>query len=161
LNMVAPESEDTRKISTTLSREGPDKVMKEAKKISVLVLPKRHNLTVVDIDCKRFYKILTKTYERQPENFESLLGIEGVGPKTIRALSLISELIYDSPPSYRDPVRFSFAHGGKDGTPFPVDRITYDKTIDIMRNAIESAKIGNTEKVEAIRRLNKYFEGTL
>ncbi len=118
-------------------------------------------MTVLDIDLKRFYKIPTKTYERQPENFENLLGIEGVGPKTIRALSLISELIYDESPSYRDPARFSFAHGGKDGTPFPVDRKTYDKTIEIMKNAIHSAKIGNTEKIETIKRLSKYFQATL
>jgi len=86
------------------------------------------------------------------------LGIKGVGSKTIRALSLISELIYDRPPSYRDPARFSFAHDGKDGTPFPVDRKTYDKTIEIMKNAIQSAVIGNTEKIETIKRLNKYFQ---
>ena len=157
LNMVALESEDARKISVDLSREVPDKVIKEAKMISGLSLPERHNVSVLDIDLKRLYTILIKTYEKQPQNFESLLGIEGLGPKTIRALSLISELIYDMPPSYRDPARFSFAHGGKDGTPFPVDRKIYDKTIEIMKNAIQSAKIGNTERVEAIKRLNKYF----
>jgi hypothetical protein len=97
-------------------------------------------------------------FESQPEDFERLLGIKGVGPKTIRALSLISELIYGTPPSYRDPARFSFAHGGKDGTPFPVDKKTYDKTIDVMENAINSAKIGNQAKMDAIRRLVKYFE---
>lgn len=158
LNMVAMESEDARKISVVLSKEVPDKVIKEAKTISKLSLPERHNVTVLDIDLKRFYKIITKTYEKQPEDFEGLLGIEGVGPKTIRALSLISELIYDRPPSYRDPARFSFAHGGKDGTPFPVDRKTYDKTIEIMKNAIQSSRIGNTEKMETIKRLNKYFQ---
>ncbi len=161
LNMVALESEDAREVSLALSKEGPEKVVREAKKLSELVLPERHNITMLDIDLKRLFKILTKTYERQPENFESLLGIEGVGPKTIRALSLISELIYDRPPSYRDPARFSFAHGGKDGTPFPVDRKTYDKTIEIMKNAIQSAKIGNTDKIETIRRLNKYFQAAL
>jgi len=67
-------------------------------------------------------------------------------------------LIYGKPPSYRDPARFSFAHGGKDGTPFPVDRKTYDKTIGVMKKANQSSKIGNTEKIEAIKRLNKYFQ---
>jgi len=161
LNMVALESEGARKISVALSKEVPEKIIKEAKTISHLSLPERHNVTIWDIDLKRLYKILAKTYERQPDNFESLLGIEGVGPKTIRALSLISELIYDRPPNYRDPARFSFAHGGKDGTPFPVDRKTYDKTIEIMKNAIQSAKIGNTEKIEAIKRLNKYLQPAL
>jgi len=77
--------------------------------------------------------------------------------KAPMALSLISELIYDRPSSYRDPARFSFAHGGKDGTPFPVDRKTHDKTIEIMKNAIQSAGMGNTEKIETIKRLHKYF----
>ncbi|MEW6161972.1 MAG: DUF763 domain-containing protein [Nitrospirota bacterium] len=157
LNMVALESEDARKISVALSKEGPDRVIKEVKAICELPLPERHNVTVTDIDTKRLYRIFTKTYERQPEDFERLLGIEGVGPKTIRALSLVSELIYGKPPSYRDPARFSFAHGGKDGTPFPVDRNTYDKTIEIMKNAIQSARIDNTDKIETIKRLNKYF----
>jgi uncharacterized protein len=73
-------------------------------------------------------KILLKTYERAPEDFETLLGIEGVGPKTLRALALASELVHGTPATMCDPARFSFAHGGKDGTPFPVDRLTYDKT---------------------------------
>jgi hypothetical protein len=158
LNLVALESGDTRQICTDLSKEKPDKTVTEIKKIQKLELTERHYVTATDINPKKFYRILTKTYERQPENFERLLGIEGVGPKTIRALSLISELIYGNPPSYRDPARFSFAHGGKDGTPFPVDKKTYDKTIDIMKNAINSARIGNEAKLQAIRRLTKYFE---
>ena len=158
LNMVALESEGARRVCTDLSKEKPEKTVKEIKKIQELELTERHNVTAADINPKRLYRILTKTYERQSEDFERLLGIKGVGPKTIRALSLISELIYGTPPSYRDPARFSFAHGGKDGTPYPVDRKTYDKTIDVMKNAIHSASIGNQARMEAIRRLAKYFE---
>ena len=158
LNMVALESRNARQVCTDLSKEKPEKTIKEIKKIQKLELTGRHPITAADIDPKRLYRILTKTYEKQPEDFEKLLGINGVGPKTIRALSLISELIYGAPPSYRDPARFSFAHGGKDGTPFPVDRKTYDRTIDIMKKAIHSAKIGNQAKMEAIRRLTKYFD---
>ena len=98
-----------------------------------------------------------KTYLRSPENYEELLAIEGVGPKTIRALALTSELIYGEPVSFRDPERFSFAHGGKDGHPYPVDRETYEKTITILETAIKSAKIGNREKSEALKRLHKAF----
>ncbi|MEW6107672.1 MAG: DUF763 domain-containing protein [Nitrospirota bacterium] len=154
LNMVAIESEDARKICTALSREKPEKIIKEIKNLD---MTKRHNVTLADINPGRLCSILTKTYERQPENFERLLGIEGIGPKTIRALSLVSELIYGKPPSFRDPARFSFAHGGKDGTPFPVDRETYDRTIDIFRKAVNSSRIGSREKIDAIRRLSKYF----
>jgi hypothetical protein len=158
LNMVALESEDARKICTNLVQEKPEKIVKQFQKAQELVLTERHLVTEADINPKRFYQTLTKTYEQYPENFERLLGMSGVGPKTIRALSLVSELIYGSPPSFRDPARFSFAHGGKDGTPFPVDRKTYDTTIDALKRAIQSSKIGNREKLDAVRRLAKYFD---
>jgi len=157
-NMVALESEDARRVCTTLAREKPEKIVKEFKKIQELVLTERHPVTKADIDPKRFYRTLITTYEQHPENFETLLGMKGVGPKTIRALSLVSELIYGAPPSFRDPARFSFAHGGKDGTPFPVDRKTYDTTIDVLNKAIRATKIGNREKLDAMRRLTIYFK---
>jgi len=89
----------------------------------------------------------------QPANFEALLGTAGVGPKTIRALALISELIYDAPASREDPVKYSFAHGGKDGTPYPGDRKTYDASIEILRKAVNRAKLGHYDKLHALRRL--------
>lgn len=131
LNMVARESADARLISTSLSKEKPVKVVSEINKIDRLEMTRRHNISSIDICPKRLYRTLLKTYERQPEDFETLLGMQGIGPKTMRALALISEIVHGTPPSYRDPARFGFAHGGKDGTPYPVDRRTYDKTIDI------------------------------
>jgi uncharacterized protein len=98
-------------------------------------------------------KILLRTYERAPDSFETLLGIEGVGAKTLRALALASELIYGQAASVRDPARFAFAHGGKDGHPFPVDRATYDRTVDALRSALERGKIDRSEKVHALKRL--------
>lgn len=156
LNMVASESEGARDLSTVLAREKPERVIKEIRYAVNLELTKRHDITISDINPERIHRILIKTYEQQPADFESLLGINGVGPKTIRALSLVSELIYGKSPSYRDPARFSFAHGGKDGTPYPVDRENYDRTIDVMKKAIKSARLGNREKIEAIRRLSRY-----
>ncbi|HET6515009.1 MAG TPA: DUF763 domain-containing protein [Thermodesulfovibrionales bacterium] len=159
LNLVAYESEDARQTATLLSKERPQKVMKELQRIETLELPKRHTLAAaLDVDARRLYRTLITTYERQPENFEALLGIGGVGPKAIRALSLVSEIIYGKAPSYRDPARFSFAHGGKDGTPFPVDRRTYDKTVEVIESAIKASKIGDQEKMDALRRMGKYFE---
>jgi len=79
--------------------------------------------------------------------------MQGVGPKTIRALSLISELLYGARPSFNDPVRFSFAHGGKDGHPYPVDRAQYDRTIEILERAARRAKVGDRERLAALRRL--------
>jgi hypothetical protein len=102
-------------------------------------------------------EILLSTYERQPEDFERLLGLSGVGPKTIRALSLISELVYGVPPSFRDPARYSFAHGGKDGTPYPVDRKTYDNSIKMLARAVRKAKLGYREEMETLKRLHSVF----
>jgi hypothetical protein len=101
-------------------------------------------------------KIFVQIYERSSNNFEQLLGIKGVGPQSLRALSLISELIYGIKPSFKDPTRFSFAHGGKDGHPYPVDRKVYDKTIEVLKDAIDRAKVGDSEKMEAIRRLGNF-----
>lgn len=158
LNMVARESEEARQASASIAKEHPEKIIKEINTIKDLKLSKRHNITIGDIDHKKLYRIFLKTYESQPKNFESLLAIEGIGPKTIRALSLVSELIYGKPPSYRDPARFSFAHGGKDGTPYPVDKKIYDKTIEIIKRAIQSSKLGRNEKLDAIKRLGWYEE---
>ena len=105
-------------------------------------------------------KILVKTYERAPENFEALLGIEGVGPKTLRALALASELVHGTPATMRDPARFSFAHGGKDGTPFPVDKPTYDKTIEVLNKAINRSAIDRSDKVKAFQRLAAFSEAS-
>ena len=125
-----------------------------------LRLPARHLLfPELDVDSRYLSKILLKTYERAPEDFETLLGIEGVGPKTLRALALASELIYGTPVSTRDPARFAFAHGGKDGTPFPVDRPTYDRTIEVLRTAVDRARIDRSERVKALQRLAA-FDGS-
>ncbi len=112
----------------------------------------------LDVASPYLEKILLKTYERAPENFETLLGIEGVGPKTLRALSLASDLLHGSAATMRDPARFSFAHGGKDGTPFPVDKLTYDKTIEILNKAINRSAIDRSEKVKAFKRLATFSE---
>ena len=156
LNLVAQESKETRKASTIIACENPDRTASELKKIRGLHLPKHHEILVRDINPERLNKILIKTHEKQPDNFEHLLGIEGVGPKTVRSLSLISELIYGAKPSFRDPARFSFAHGGKDGHPYPVDRNNYDLSIEILRKGIRSAKLGEREKIEALKRLSSF-----
>ncbi|GAB5047498.1 DUF763 domain-containing protein [Thermodesulfovibrio sp. TK110] len=155
LNFTAKEASDLRKASTILSCENPEKIIKEMKKIKELNLPKRHIVSFSDINPESFYKIFLETYEKQPSDFESLLEIRGVGAKTLRALALTCELLYGTPLSFKDPARFSFAHGGKDRTPYPVNITLYDRTIQILKKAIEEAKIQRTEKVAALRRLAK------
>ena len=145
LNMSASESEDARKISVDLVKENPEHLKKH------LILDKKH-----EIDLKN-YKPLMDAYEFQPKNYEELVAIRGLGPKSIRALALLSSLIYGVEPSWRDPCKFAFSHGGKDGYPFPVDKKTYDKSIEILQVSIDNAKIDNREKLDAIKRLKDFL----
>ena len=148
LNLVAHDNEPVRRASAELASQAPDVTLR------ALSMPRRHMLfPEMDVAPSRLEKILEKTYERAPKDFESLLTIEGVGAKTLRALALASELVHGAPASFSDPARFSFAHGGKDGTPYPVDRATYDKTIEAFHGAINRASIDRSEKVRAFRRL--------
>lgn len=158
LNLVASESTPARNTITSIATEqSSESLLGDIKRLKTLDLPQRHYLTVQDIHPGRLEKGLVLIQDRQPKGFEELLSIEGVGPKTIRALSLISELIYGVPASFRDPARYSFAHGGKDGHPFPVDRETYDKSIELLARAVQKARIDNTEKNKALSRLYKDF----
>lgn len=115
---------------------------------------KHHNVEMEDFGKSKYLeKILARITELKPENYEDLVAIKGVGGKTMRALSLVSEIIYGADPSYEDPARYSFAHGGKDATPYPVDKKTYDETIQILQTAVRKAKINPIEKDKALRRL--------
>ena len=156
LNLVAKDSEGTRKTITQLSREAPDRVVKDWEKV-ILHLPSHHPIGVSEIKPQNLKSILLETYQNPPPDFQSLLLYKGVGAKTLRALSLISELVYGQPPSFKDPARFSFAHGGKDGHPYPVDRKLYDTSIDILEKAIKRAKLGQREEINALRRLSLFF----
>jgi uncharacterized protein len=164
LNLVAHENDAVRSGSAALAAQPPEVTLKAlsqgrhvSRPLPTLTMPRRHTLfPEMDVATPYLEKILVKTYERAPEDFESLLGIEGVGPKTLRALALASELVHGTAATLRDPARFSFAHGGKDGTPFPVDKITYDKTIEILNKAINRSAIDRSEKVKAFRRLANF-----
>jgi uncharacterized protein len=162
INLVSNESDKARKLITDISAEKPQKNISDLLKISCsiknnITMPKRHDIRMTDIEVKRLSKIFESTYEKKPENFEDLIAMPGVGPKTVRSLALISELIYSTPYSIKDPARFSFAHGGKDGIPFPVDRETYNKSIDILHDALKESKIDRYDKVNAIKRLASFY----
>ena len=156
LNLVAAESAGVRSASAALAAQKPEITLEAIGQLPLLEMPRRHEVARTDVNPKYLQKILLRTYETAPADFESLLSIEGVGAKTLRALALTSELIYGARASQRDPARYSFAHGGKDGTPYPVDQTTYDKTIEVMHRALNGAKIDRSEKVRAFRRLAEF-----
>jgi hypothetical protein len=151
INLVASESDPARAALVELAAEPPDRTTAALQ--NDLVMPRRHELKLEDVNPRLLDKVLLKTYEHPPRDFEELLGTPGLGPKTLRALALVAELVYDSPASTRDPARYAFAHGGKDGTPFPVDRATYDRTIETLGTALNRANVDRSERVKAFRRL--------
>jgi hypothetical protein len=160
LNLVASESRDVRAACTELAARLPETTLRAVERVPDLRLPARHALfPEIDIDTRYLSKILLRTYQRAPEDFETLLGMEGVGPKTLRALALASELIYGTPASTRDPAKFAFTVGGKDGVPYPVDRPLYDQTIEILHRAVDRARIDRTERIKALKRLAA-FQGS-
>lgn len=147
LDMTAKESAETRRISVDLAKENPKRLIK------VLNMKARHSIVREDLS-PRVILALKSAYEIQPEHYEELVSLKGIGPKTIRALALVSELVYGKPASYEDPVKFSFAHGGKDGFPYPVNKQTYDRTVMTLREALDKAKIGEKDRLRAIKQLS-------
>ena len=151
LNLTDHNAEGTRTSIVNMTTEPPDKIMGEIRKIT---LPRHHEVTVSDVNLKRLGAVLTLAHETHPSNFESLLLLEGAGPRTIQSLTLVSEIIYGTPSRFTDPARYSFAHGGKDGHPFPVPLKVYDETIQVLKTSIEKAKLGMIEKQKAIQQLS-------
>jgi len=157
LNMVAAESSGARTASAEFARQEPRHVDREIMRAVTMSLPSRHWVDIErDVNPAHLRKVLLKTYESGPQNFEELLAVPGVGPKAVRALALMSDIIYGTPASMKDPARFSFAHGGKDGTPYPVDRAVYDHSVDWLREAVGKARIGHSERLHALKRLAEW-----
>ncbi len=172
LNLVAKESRANKEISTELVKEEPKTFLRDFQLISEkqdsLMKQKRlpgfcemelkdvefhwHPVLKEKFDLKRLEKTIFFANSQEPENFEKLLSLKGIGPKTIRALSLVSEIIYGATPSYEDPARYSFSVGGKDGTPFFVQKDVYNELLDVLEKGIKKAKISNREKIEAQKR---------
>lgn len=144
------------KVSTNESKAFPvqGELFPEYTNERSVVMPSHHEVREKDVNLKRLGGVLAAAYESQPENFESLLLTPGLGPRTLQSLALVSEVIYGTPSRFTDPARFSFAHGGKDGHPFPVPLKIYDESIRILRDSIEKSKLGYKDKSECIRRLH-------
>jgi len=180
LNLSAKESKGTQDVSTQLVKKGFRYVShdltlidKHASRLSRMVKTKRgeeqftflalsdkhftdHPVTQENFSKSRYLqKILYQLCEKKPQTYEQLLATQGVGAKTVRALALVAEIIYGATPSWRDPARYSFAHGGKDAIPFPIDRVTYDKTIHTLQELVNKTRLNWNEKQKAMGRLEK------
>ena len=173
LNMVAEEADGNRIASAAITRENPDWLLGEIERLTegpTLFAPERHPVLPADVNSKRLKKIIIDAHEQHPTDFETLLGLRGVGSATIRSLSLLAEIIFQAAPSHRDPAEaihpaedgserrwadYAYTHGGKDGTPFPVDRATYDQNIEVLTEAVQKAKLGQNDKMKALERLSR------
>jgi uncharacterized protein len=168
LDMTAKISESSRKASVDLAKEPTRKLQRIAE---TAIKPSERNqlslhqwlpnqpaqaLTTLTMPRNINWKALSQAYEAQPENYEQLLSIQGVGPATVKGLALIAELVYGEKPSWQDPVKFSFAYGGKDGVPFPVNREGMDESIQILRETVQAAKVGDREKMHALQGLRRF-----
>jgi len=162
-NLVDHRAEKAREASVELVNDGPDGVVELLRKargsaaqpvLPHLALPAHHEVRESDVVLRRLRGNLAAAADRGPEDFSELLLVQGVGPRTVEALALVSEVVHGAPSRFSDPARFSYAHGGKDGHPFPVPLKVYDETIKVMREAVDRARLGNDDRLHALRKLD-------
>ena len=151
LNLTDKLAAPTKEGIMELTKESPDKLMREVS----IILPNHHEVKAEDVNLKRLGAALILAHETNVSDMESLLLLEGVGPRTLQSLTLVSEVIHGNPSRFSDPARFSFAHGGKDGHPFPVPTSVYDETIEVFDKAIRQARLGEKDKSNALKNLSK------
>lgn len=151
LNLVDARAAKARDALLTIAKEPIEASLREARN---LIMPRHHDVRAKDIDLKRLGAVLAVAHEQELRNFASFLLTEGLGPRTLQSLALIAEVVHGAPSRFSDPARFSFAHGGKDGHPFPVPLKTYDESLAVLRRSLEAARLGHTEKLQGFKRLD-------
>jgi hypothetical protein len=152
LNLVDARAKNAQRALLTIANEPIATALNETRK---LIMPMHHDVRAKDVDLKRLGAVLAVAHEQDLRDFTSLLLVEGLGPRTLQSLALIAEVVHGAPARFSDPARFSFAHGGKDGHPFPVPLKTYDESLGVLRRSLEAARLGHTEKLEGFRRLDR------
>ena len=152
-NLVDHRARAAQDAMLAIARSDPADTLTDVK---MLLMPQRHDVRAADVDLKRLGAVLAVAYERELHDFASLLLLENLGPRTLQSLALIAEVVHGTPTRFSDPARFSFAHGGKDGHPFPVPLATYDESIDVLRRSLDLAKVGETDKVDGMARLDRF-----
>ena len=153
MNLVDGRARSAQGALVELAGQQPEKTLTEARK---LWMPAHHDVRAENVDLKRLGAVLAMAYDRQFSDFASLLLMEKLGPRTLQSLALVAEVVHGTPTRFTDPARFSFAHGGKDGHPFPVPLKTYDETLSVLRRALDKAKTGDRERLDGLKRLDKF-----
>ncbi len=153
MNLVENRAKPAQSALLEIAHEHPDCTLQEARR---LTMPRHHDVRRADVDLKRLGAVLAVAYERDLRDFASLLLLENLGPRTLQALAVIAEVVHGTPTRFADPARFSFAHGGKDGHPFPVPLKTYDESLSVLRRSLDAAKVGHSEKLDGFARLDRF-----
>lgn len=164
MNLVDARAKPAQTAMLDIAREHPDKILHETRQAASLALshprhlrlPSHHEVRPENVDLKRLGAVLAVAYERDLHDFAELLLLEKLGPRTLQSLALVAEVVHGAPTRFNDPARFAFAHGGKDRHPFPVPLKTYDESLDFLRRSLDASKVGNGEKVEGFRRLERF-----
>ncbi len=152
-NLVDARARPAQHAMLEIARQPPEATLRELRR---LVAPPRHDVRAEDVDSTRLGAVLAVAYERDLRDFASLLLVDRLGARTLQSLALVAEVVHGTPTRFEDPARFSFAHGGKDGHPFPVPLTTYDATIDVLRRSLDRARVDRSEKLDGIRRLERF-----
>ena len=153
VNLVDGRARPAQEALLTIARDDPDRTIGKVRR---LVLPTRHAVRRADVNERRLGAVLALAHERELRDFASFLLLEQLGPRTLQSLALVAEVVHGAPTRFDDPARFSFAHGGKDGHPFPVPLQVYDESIVVLRQALDGARVGRTEKLDGMARLDRF-----
>jgi hypothetical protein len=152
-NLVDGRARPAQEALLTISRADPQRTLAEVRRLE---MPRHHDVRPSDVNERRLGAVLALAHERDLRDFASFLLLEQLGPRTLQSLALIAEVVHGTPTRFEDPARFSFAHGGKDGHPFPVPLKTYDESIAVLRRALDSARLGHADKLDGFARLDKF-----
>jgi uncharacterized protein len=155
-NLVDHRAKPAQDAMLTIARTDPARTLADARKLS---MPRHHEVRREDVNLRRLGAVLAVAHERELRDFAELLLVEHLGPRMLQSLALIAEVVHGAPSRFDDPARFSFAHGGKDGHPFPVPLRTYDESIDVLRRSLDAARLGDRDKLEGMARLDRFVRG--
>jgi len=156
INLVDPQARPAQDALLAIAREDPSRTLAEVRRLEMAA---RHDVRASDVNEKRLGAVLALAHERDLRDFASFLLLEQLGPRTLQSLALIAEVVHGTPTRFDDPARFAFAHGGKDGHPFPVPLRVYDQSISVLRRALDLAKLGHSEKLDGMSRLDAFVRG--